>query len=142
MIYMEPGLSPRYRREEEEEGNEGLEEEEEEASPGFVDSCLRRCLLLFGEQQKQATELHCRVVLVLCHAKAIAPIPNTEPPRLAVRSVRRYPDPGPVRGVHVLDLSPVSWLSLLEGGPHAAQRRSMHASGVSQLGASCHFSRS
>jgi hypothetical protein len=45
MIYMEPGLSPGYRREEEEEGKEGLEEEEEEASPGFVDSWLRRCLL-------------------------------------------------------------------------------------------------
>jgi len=34
MIYMEPGLSPGYRHE---------EEEEEEASPGFVDSWLRRC---------------------------------------------------------------------------------------------------
>jgi hypothetical protein len=45
MIYMEPGLSPGYRREEEEEGKEGLEEEEEEASPGFVDSWLRRCRL-------------------------------------------------------------------------------------------------
>ena len=44
MIYMEPGLSPGYRHEEEEEGKEGLEEEEEEASPGFVDSWLRRCL--------------------------------------------------------------------------------------------------
>jgi hypothetical protein len=44
MIYMEPGLSPGYRHEEEEEGEEGLEEEEEEASPGFVDSWLRRCL--------------------------------------------------------------------------------------------------
>ena len=43
MIYMEPGLSPGYRHEEEEEGKEGLEEEEEEASPGFVDSWLRRC---------------------------------------------------------------------------------------------------
>jgi hypothetical protein len=43
MIYMEPGLSPGYRREEEEEGKEGLEEEEEKASPGFVDSWLRRC---------------------------------------------------------------------------------------------------
>ena len=45
MIYMEPGLSPGYRHEEEEEGKEGLEEveeEEEEASPGFVDSWLRR----------------------------------------------------------------------------------------------------
>jgi hypothetical protein len=42
MIYMEPGLSPGYRREEEEEGKEGLEEEEEEASPDFVDSWLRR----------------------------------------------------------------------------------------------------
>jgi hypothetical protein len=42
MIYMEPGLSPGYRRKEEEEGKEGLEEEEEEASPGFVDSWLRR----------------------------------------------------------------------------------------------------
>jgi len=39
---MEPGLSPGYRHEEEEEGKEGLEEEEEEASPGFVDSWLRR----------------------------------------------------------------------------------------------------
>jgi hypothetical protein len=39
---MEPGLSPDYRHEEEEEGKEGLEEEEEEASPGFVDSWLRR----------------------------------------------------------------------------------------------------
>jgi hypothetical protein len=38
MIYMEPGLSPGYRREEEEEDKEGLEKEEEEASPGFVDS--------------------------------------------------------------------------------------------------------
>jgi hypothetical protein len=44
MIYMEPRLSPGYRREEEEEGKEGLEEEEEEASPGFVDSWLRRCV--------------------------------------------------------------------------------------------------
>jgi hypothetical protein len=44
MIYMEPGLSPGYRREEEEEGKEGLEEEEEEASPSFVDSWLRRWL--------------------------------------------------------------------------------------------------
>ena len=45
MIYMEPGLSPGYRHEEEEEGKEGLEEEEEEASPGFVDSWLRRWLV-------------------------------------------------------------------------------------------------
>jgi hypothetical protein len=44
MIYMEPGLSPGYRREEEEEDKEGLEKEEEEASPGFVDSWLRRCV--------------------------------------------------------------------------------------------------
>jgi hypothetical protein len=44
MIYMEPGLSRGYRHEEEEEGKEGLEEEEEEASPGFVDSWLRRWL--------------------------------------------------------------------------------------------------
>ena len=48
MIYMEPGLSPGYRHEEEEEGKEGLEEEEEEASPGFVDSWLRRCLGLWS----------------------------------------------------------------------------------------------
>jgi hypothetical protein len=34
--------SPGYRHEEEEEGKKGLEEEEEEASPGFVDSWLRR----------------------------------------------------------------------------------------------------
>ena len=46
MIYMEPGLSPGYRHEEEEEGKEGLEEEEEEASPGFVDSWLRRWVLV------------------------------------------------------------------------------------------------
>ena len=44
MIYMEPGLSLGYRHEEEEEDKEGLEEEEEEASPGFVDSWLRRCM--------------------------------------------------------------------------------------------------
>jgi hypothetical protein len=41
MIYMEPGLSPGYHREEEEEDKEGLEEEEEEASPDFVHSWLR-----------------------------------------------------------------------------------------------------
>jgi hypothetical protein len=52
MIYMEPGLSPGYRHEEEEEGKEGLEEEEEEASPGFVDSWLRRWLVLFLSYEK------------------------------------------------------------------------------------------
>ena len=60
MIYMEPGLSPGYRHEEEEEGKEGLEEEEEEASPGFVDSWLRRCCPHVRERGS-ATACPCRV---------------------------------------------------------------------------------
>ena len=41
-VLQPPPTAMIYRHEEKEEGKEGLEEEEEEASPGFVDSWLRR----------------------------------------------------------------------------------------------------
>ena len=86
------------------------------ATPSYL---ITRSLVGPTRSRSCSGKLHCRrrLVLVLCHAKAIdraPPIPttNTDPPRLAVTSsVRHYTrsrSHGPVRGVHLVVPGPLA----------------------------------